>query len=307
MGHRVITSCVIAHWPLLIIDNNFVSLSREGGCVTNGIMLPYQTLYVYEIPGVAVGSRNVFKDDFLGCWTEGEISFLFFSSPHDEEVEAFADKNGWELRSRNVLDYKEWQAGEELKPFKIDRLVISPPWEPCAVEKGEHLILLDPCVVFGTGSHPTTRACLHALCEIYRGEEPRTVLDLGTGTGILALAAAKLGAERVLAVDCNELAVETALRNVSLNRESHRVEVRQGWAEQCIEEEAEVLCANLHGQVIEALLTREAFFRKRWFILSGIFVKDALEIERKLNQASIETVQAFEEKVWRTWVCVMRH
>ena len=74
------------------------------------------------------------------------------------------------------------------------------------------------------------------------------VLDLGTGSGILALAAAKWGAEKVLAIDCNELAVETALRNVLSNGESQRIEVKQGKAEDFIEEEADLVCANLHLQ-----------------------------------------------------------
>src|SRR4030043_355601 len=222
-------------------------------------MIPYQNLYIYEISGEIPYSRNFFKEDFIGCWNEGEISFLFFSQPHDVEVKAFSEKKGRPPPSRNILDYKAWQAGEELKPFKVGNLVISPPRENERVEEGEILVRLDPCVVFGTGYHPTTRSCLRALWEIYQKERPKRVLDLGTGSGILALAAVKWGADQVLAIDCNELAVETALRNVALNGESHRIEVRQGRAEDFIEEEADLICANLHIQAIESLLSREAF------------------------------------------------
>jgi ribosomal protein L11 methyltransferase len=87
-------------------------------------------------------------------------------------------------------------------------------------------------------------------------------LDLGTGSGILALAAAKWGAEKVLAIDCNELAVETTLRNVSSNEESQRIEVRMGKAEDFIEEEADLACANIHLQVIEFLLKKRPFSRR---------------------------------------------
>jgi ribosomal protein L11 methyltransferase len=128
-----------------------------------------------------------------------------------------------------------------LKPFKVGNLIISPPWEDVKAEEGEVLVRLDPNVVFGTGYHPTTRTCLQALWEIYQEERPRKVLDLGTGSGILALAAAKWGAEKVLAIDCNGLAAETALRNVLSNGESHRIEVRMGKAEGFIEEEADLI------------------------------------------------------------------
>ncbi len=265
-------------------------------------MIPYQTLYIYEISGTISDSRDFFKEDFIGCWNEGEVSFLFFSKPHEEEVESFIIKRRMPLVSKNVLDYRAWQAGEELKPFKVGNLVISPPWENGTVEEGEILVLLDPCVVFGTGYHPTTRTCLQALWEIYQKKRPKKVLDLGTGSGILALAAAKWGAEKVLAIDCNELAVETALRNVLSNGESQRIEVRMGKAEDFIEEEADLVCANIHVQVIESMLKKKAFLPKRWFILSGIFKKDAEEIERRLDQRFTQIVQRLQESNWLTLV-----
>jgi len=265
-------------------------------------MIPYPNLYIYEISGAISDSKNFFKEDFIGCWNEGEASFLFFSQPHDEEVGLFIEKKGYPLLSRNVLDYKAWQAGEELKPFKVGNLVISPPWENEWADEGEVLVHLDPCVVFGTGYHPTTRACLQVLGEIYQKERPKKVLDLGTGSGILALAAAKWGAEKVLAIDCNELAVETALRNVLSNGESQRIEVRMGKAEDFIEEEADLICANIHLQVIESLLKKKAFFQKRWFILAGIFEKDAEEIERQLSRRSVKIFQRLQERNWLTLV-----
>jgi len=188
-------------------------------------------------------------------------SFSFLNSD-DEEVESFIEKKGYPLISRNILDYKAWQAGEELKPFKVGDLIISPPWEEGRIEGGEVLVHLDPCVVFGTGYHPTTRTCLKTLWEIYQKERPKKVLDIGTGSGILALAAAKWGAEKVLAIDCNELAVETTLRNILSNGESQRIEVKMGKAEDFIEEEADLACANIHLQVIESLLKKRPFSRR---------------------------------------------
>jgi ribosomal protein L11 methyltransferase len=272
------------------------------GAMEKGI--PYHDLYVYEVSGEISDSKTFFKEDFIGCWNEGEISCLFFSAPHDHEVQAFIQKRRFRLLSRNVMDYKSWQAGEELKPFNVGNLVIAPPWETCQVDPGHILVHLDPCVVFGTGYHPTTRSCLKALWEIYQKEKPEIILDLGTGTGILALAAAKWGAKRVLAIDCNELAVETALRNVKLNGETEHIEVRKGKAEEFIKEEADLVCANLHFQVIESLICQEPFFEKRWVILSGLFMKDAGEIVRQLNEKGFQTRLTLQEKCWLTWLGV---
>lgn len=264
--------------------------------------IPYQNLYIYEISGAIPNSRNFFKRDFIGCWNEEEISFLFFSQPHDEEVESFIQKKGFPLLSRNILDYKSWQAGEELKPFQVGNLVISPPWEEVTVGEGQVLVCLDPCVVFGTGYHPTTRTCLQAIWDIYQKEKPKKVVDLGTGSGILALGAAKWGAEKVLAIDCNELAVETASRNVFSNGESKRIEVKMGKAEDFAGEQAGLVCANLHLPVIESLLRKKTFLRKRWIILSGIFEKDAEKIEVGLMRSPVRVVQRLQEKVWSTLV-----
>ena len=266
------------------------------------IMIPYQTLYIYEISGEISNSRDFFEEDFIGCWNEDRISFLFFSQPHDQEVETFVDEKGLSLLSKNVLDYKAWQAGEELNPFKVGNLVFCPSWEDRVIEEGEVLVRIDPCVVFGTGYHPTTRSCLKALWEIYQKEGPERVLDLGTGSGILALATAKWGAKRVLAIDCNELAVETTLRNVLSNEESQRIEVKQGRAEDFIEEEADLVCANLHLQIVESLLNKRAFYEKRWSILSGLFLKDFEEIERRLKRGSIQITQRIQEQNWVTFV-----
>ena len=104
----------------------------------------------------------------------------------------------------------------------------------------------------------------------------------------------------MLAIDCNELALETTLRNVLSNGESQRIEVKMGKAEDFTEKEADLVCANIHLQVIESLLKKKAFFKKRWFILSGIFEKDAEEIKRRLIQRSVEIVQRLQEKNWLT-------
>lgn len=263
---------------------------------------PYENLYVYEVEGEVFGSRDFLKDDFIGCWNEAGGAFLFFSSPHDEEVELFLKGQGRQLLSRHLMDYRSWQAGEELKPFQVGNLLFCPPWENVTVEEDTIVVWLDPSVVFGTGAHPTTRSCLEALWQIYQKERPGRVLDLGTGSGILALAAAKWGAQRILAIDCNELAVDTARRNVTLNEEEARIEVSPGRAEDFVALPSDLVCANLHRSVIESLIARVTFFEKRWIVLSGLFLKEISPMETFLNRKGIETFLKIETAPWGTWV-----
>ncbi len=248
-------------------------------------------------------NSDVFGRDFLGCWNEGESSFLFFSRQHDEEVRKWLGYHGGgKLVSRHVMDYRDWQAGEDLKPFRIEKLVICPTWEEVDIVEDEILICLDPGVVFGTGLHATTRGCLKALWDIYQRDSPRRVLDIGTGTGILAVSAAKLGAREVLAIDHNQLAVETARRNILLNEVEDRVKVAQGEAETMGEEETDMVLANLHLQVIDALLKREKLFNKRWVVLSGLFHGQVNGVLATLEKCQITVQDRMEENRWVTLV-----
>jgi ribosomal protein L11 methyltransferase len=265
-------------------------------------MGPYQELFIYEVPDEISLNSDIFGRDFIGCWNEGGSSFLFFSRQHDGQVRKWlAHKCKEKLLSRHVMDYRDWQAGEDLKPFGIEKLVICPPWEETEIAKDEILILLDPGVVFGAGFHPTTRGCLTALWDIYQMDCPEKVLDIGTGTGILAISSAKLGAQEVLAIDHNQLAVETARRNVLLNGVEDRVKVVHGEAETMGEEEADVILANLHFQVIESLLRKNPF-SARWAVLSGLFHGQVSAILSSLEKRQLEVHDRIEENRWVTLV-----
>jgi ribosomal protein L11 methyltransferase len=155
--------------------------------------------------------------------------------------------------------------------------------------------------VFGTGTHPTTRSCLLALEFIYRQRAVRSAVDLGSGTGILSLAAAGLGSETVLAVDINHLAAKTATNNVRLNALEKRIRVICGKAEEWVDRPAELLIANLHYDVVKRLVDTEGFFDKEWFVISGLFHSQAGKIEHVLSRRRVDIVKTWKsDDVWHT-------
>jgi len=106
------------------------------------------------------------------------------------------------------------------------RLVVRPSWEEAPTEPGVAEVVLDPGMAFGTGTHGTTRLCLEALAEAFEQvPPPRRVLDVGTGSGILAIAAARLGADQVVACDIDDEVCRVAAENVSANGVEGQVEV----------------------------------------------------------------------------------
>lgn len=119
---------------------------------------------------------------------------------------------------------QKWK--EFFKPEKItDRIVIKPTWEPYDAKEGEIVIEIDPGMAFGTGTHPTTKGCLRLIEEVASRGGIETMLDVGTGSGILAVAAARLGVQRTIAIDIDPAAVKVAEENIALNKVEAQVRV----------------------------------------------------------------------------------
>lgn len=115
---------------------------------------------------------------------------------------------------------------EFFKPERItDRIVIKPTWEPFEAGDGDIVIEIDPGMAFGTGTHPTTKGCLRLIEEVASKGEVETMLDVGTGSGILAIAAARLGVQRTIAIDLDSSAVKVAEENIALNKVEAQVRV----------------------------------------------------------------------------------
>lgn len=265
---------------------------------------PGRDLFIYYLKGRPKIERGLFQKNFIGNWEEENDSFLFFSSPASGQIESLL------LRQPQLsyvdsyqMSYDQW-LGEVFTTFEHGNFRVIPPWEAdkCSVGDGTIEILLDPGLVFGTGNHPTTRNCLEALEVAARSLELGTVLDLGTGTGLLALAAARLGSERTVAVDFNLLAARTAAQNVELNHLEDRVIILQGKAEDIISYPAELVIANIHYDVMRHLIDTEGFLEKKRFILSGLLRSEARDIAESLARHPVKILKQWtHDGIWHTF------
>jgi len=183
-----------------------------------------------------------------------------------------------------------------------DRLVVKPSWrshEPCP---DDVVLELDPGMAFGTGLHPTTRMCARA-CERYV-RKGMQVLDVGTGSGILALAAAKLGAAKVVALDVDPVAVAAARKNVALNGLADRVEVRQGSVDQVEPSGFDLVLANIIARVIVDLAPGlyNALSPQGVLAASGIIAEREEWVRGALLGVGLEIEETLAEGDWRTLV-----
>ena len=157
------------------------------------------------------------------------------------------------------------------EPARITHdLTIVPSWTDYEVTTGEKIIKLDPGMAFGTGTHPTTKMSLFALEQVLRGGE--TVLDVGTGSGVLSIASSLLGAKEIFAYDLDDVAVRVAQENIALNAGTENIHVAAGDLLKGIDIEADVIVANILADIL-VNLTDDAYRLLKdegYLIMSGI-------------------------------------
>ena len=265
---------------------------------------PSENLYIYYIEGVVSSNdEKLFKThDFLGNWVEQDSSFLFFSSLADEIVKSVLENNqDAELIDVYEITYEQWH-GDRIEPYAIGNLLIYPPWnEPLKYRDKFQHVMLDPGVVFGTGKHTTTEDCLAILNNILGKEDISSVMDIGSGTGLLSVGAAMLGAEKVLACDFNFLAVKTTLNNVRLNSMEDKTLVAQAKGEEFVNLDADVVVANIHYDVMKDIIEAKGFLEKKWFILSGLLRTQAQAVLSNLAGKPVTIIEhRCPDGIWNT-------
>jgi ribosomal protein L11 methyltransferase len=261
---------------------------------------PSRALFVYSLDGaVKEEDEPLLGDKFIGNWVEGDSSFLFFSEPAKGLLDKLLKlRPELELLDEHHFTYEQWQGGE-VERLQVGEFLITAPWVDCETPQGLWRILLDPGVVFGNCLHPTTRDCLSAVAWARKQRPFYHVLDVGTGTGILSLASACLGARSVLAIDLNPLCVKTAARNVARNRMAHVILVKEGTAEGIIDEAADLLVANIHHEVIRILLERRVSNQGDRAILSGLMRSQATEVGVTLKESGYRILREWDHEM--TW------
>jgi len=185
-------------------------------------------------------------------------------------------------------------------PVKIsNRFTIVPTWEEYEKVSSDELIIeLDPGMAFGTGTHPTTVLCIQAI-ERYVKEHDE-VIDVGTGSGVLSIAAALIGAKNVRALDLDIVAVESARTNIELNKVDSVVTVDQGNLLKGIEKQADVIVANILAEII-LMFTTDAFKLVKqggYFITSGIIAPKKQEVKESMEAAGFEIVEVIQMEDW---------
>lgn len=265
------------------------------------------------IPGESVGtgdSPTVEQGAF--------VDIVILKAELDEAVDIFGIEPV-EIVSEDV-EAKDWENSwkEYFKPFEVDGIIIKPTWEPVPEgSEGKAIINIDPGMAFGTGMHETTRLCLKSLKKYMKKGD--RVLDLGCGSGILGIAALKLGADFVNAIDIDEQAVKVAYENFELNtaedaeimeneKEKMVFQLNVGnvlgdskFRERISESKYDIVMANILAEVIEPLTKDVDKFMKpgTYFISSGILKeKEKLVTKAVENNSELELVEVLSDGEW---------
>lgn len=205
-----------------------------------------------------------------------------------------------DIECKNVAD-EDWAHvwKKYYKPFSVGkRLVVKPSWEDYIPKEGEVIVELDPGMAFGTGTHETTFMCM-ALLDKYIKPNSH-VMDIGTGSGILAIASAKLGAEKVLAIDIDADAVKVAKENAVRNNVEDKIKVIEGDLVKGESLPCNIAVANIVADAICMLskpVTRH-LQKDGLFICSGIIRQREEDVQKALKEAGFIAVERMEKGEW---------
>jgi ribosomal protein L11 methyltransferase len=225
----------------------------------------------------------------------------------DELPEAAAPELSWRWQDNEDWAAK-WREGLAPRPV-TERIVVKPTWTEWEARPGQVVVDIDPQMAFGTGEHATTRGCLRLLDDALRPSD--RVLDVGSGSAILAITAAMLGAREAIAVEYDPDANLNARENVERNRVESRVRIVEAMADPALLEELgrfDLVLANILSGVIRPLLPA---FRQALggspdgrLIVSGILRTEAPEVMHDAEAAGFRIVEVDEEEEW--WSALLR-
>ncbi|WP_312651071.1 50S ribosomal protein L11 methyltransferase [Proteiniclasticum sp.] len=213
------------------------------------------------------------------------------------------DFGSYEIFSEEVNE-KDWanEWKKYYKPIKVgEKFVVKPLWEEYEAKGDEIILHMDPGMAFGTGTHETTRMCLEAI-EDYMKQDTR-VFDIGTGSGILAIGASKLGAKDVVGVDLDIVAVDSAKENVGYNKLDN-VEILHGNLMDVVHGTADIIVANIIAEIILVLIddVKKMINENGVFISSGIIREKEAMVTQALLEKGFSIIEVRREG---EWVCIV--
>ncbi len=222
------------------------------------------------------------------------------------QIEAFELKNGRAKIRLTRLRPENWTEAwkRHFKPLEIGRkLLVKPSWSGRRPKPGQVTVVLDPGMSFGTGQHPTTSFCLKELARQRRPENRQSFLDIGTGSGILAISAAKLGYEPVEAFDIDPEAITVADTNARLNNVAHLIRFARADVARLARRtrrQYSVVCANLISNLLQAekkrILTR--LEPGGLLVLAGILGTEFSQVQAAYEAAGLRLVSRRVEREW---------
>ena len=203
------------------------------------------------------------------------------------------------------VDEKDWAESwkKYYKPKRIGKnIVIKPSWEDFHSLPNDLVIELDPGMAFGTGTHETTIMCVEALESYVRTDS--TVFDIGCGSGVLGIVAAKLGAKKVIGVDLDEVSVRVSNENIKINNVEHIMEIRKGNLLEVINSKANIIVSNIIAEIIAKMTQDISGFLEDGgiFITSGIIIEKIYMVEEALIENGFKIL---EVKKMNSWACII--
>lgn len=263
-----------------------------------------------------LGSCGSFTDSIVNGENEEKTSsikgYLIGSiKENEEEVEVFKafvstlgicfslkDIGSVDIKETSQKDWDGWK--ENFKPTKVSkRVIVKPSWEDYNATNNEVVVDIDPGMAFGTGTHGTTKRCIEFLDQIIKGGED--VFDLGTGSGILAITAAKLGAKHVLATDIDKSALNVAKENIENNKVTFQVDLST-IALKKVTKIFDVIVANILAE--DLILMKEDIVSRvksgGRIVLSGILTTKARQVAESYENGNMILEDILEENEWST-------
>lgn len=257
----------------------------------------YQEPLIAELEQIGFEGYQQLDEELVAYISQSDLQIG--DREHIEQLLAVYPGNNF-IQTEEIVNQQNWNREWEktIDTVVVGDFLIKPTWSTEPVKANQILLEIDPKMAFGTGYHATTRLMLKMLSQIDLTD--KSILDAGTGTGILAIAAVKRGAKSVIAFDIDEWSIKNIQENILINKVDNKIDVREGSIEVVEEEKFDIILANINKNTIISFLNS---FSKQMnssgiLLLSGFLNDDEQEIKDHLKRNNLKLVKTVEEEEW---------